>query len=352
MKFINRDNLRAWLNTLAKDRTLVAPVATTIGQRPGAASPLPKGMSTRYAKVSTTDEIAWDFERTAISPREFVFPKSECLFTIETDSDGRKTIHETVDDEERVIFGVRPCDASGLTVLDAVMLGQDPIDVSYQRRREHTSLIGLACPQMWEHCFCTSVGGSPNSSAGADIFLTEVEDGYGVEVISEKGQKLAALMSLTDVPALVLPQPQLNESFELPTAKQWVASFDDLYWERVGDRCLSCRACVYVCPTCRCFDVREETVTNSDGTQVTRSIRSWDSCQGANYRVVAGGANPRSKPGQRTRNRFFCKFYYIPENYGVEIACVGCGRCITACPVHIDISEILQEMARSEEVSS
>jgi len=350
MKFISRQNLHEWLDTLAAEITLVAPVQSTVGKRPGAAGPLPKGKSTCYARVTGASEIAWDFQRTAMSAREFVFPKSECLFTIETGEDGRKTIHEVVDDEVRVIFGVRPCDARAMRVLDAIMLDQDPADTSYRERREHTTLIGLACPEMWEDCFCTSVGGSPSSSEDVDILLTEVEGGYAVEIVTEDGQRLAERAELVDKPDLVLPEPKLNEGFRIPTAERWLDSFNDTYWERVGDRCLSCRACVYVCPTCRCFDVREETVSQPDGTQITRSIRSWDSCQGANYRVVAGGANPRSKPGQRTRNRFFCKFYYVPADYGVGVACVGCGRCITACPVHIDISEVLQDMARSEEV--
>jgi len=349
MKFISKPNLEHWLGILAQERTLVAPVKATVGERPGSAAALPAGKQSCYAIVDGIDEISWGFQRTAMSAREFVFPKSECLFTIETDEQGRKTVRESIDPEERIIFGIRPCDARAIGVLDAVML-QEPADETYRQRRERTWLIGLACNQMWDDCFCTSVGGSPNSREDVDILLTEVEDGYAVDVITDKGQELLVQAVLDEKPDLVLPEPVLNEAFDVPPTDVWIDSFNDVYWERVGDRCLSCRACVYVCPTCRCFDVREETVARPDGTRVTRSIRSWDSCQGANYRMVAGGANPRSKPGQRTRNRFFCKFHYVPVTYDVDVACVGCGRCITACPVHIDISEVLQDMAQKEVV--
>ncbi len=111
-----------------------------------------------------------------------------------------------------------------------------------------------------------------------------------------------------------------------------------------AERCLSCRVCAYVCPTCRCFDLRDEALPSDNGHERYERIRSWDSCAGDTYRRIAGGHNPRAARGERMRNRFFCKFYYYPQQYGLA-ACTGCGRCIDACPVNIDITEVLQHVA-------
>lgn len=348
MKFIETRALHEWLDRLAQDVTLIAP--TAVGPRekaPGSRNPAAQGQQVFYRPVDNSTQIAWDFTRTALSAREHFMPKTETLFTIEIGPDGKAVLHETKLERPRVFFGIRPCDARGLRVLDAVMLGQEPADVYYAQRRENTTLVGLACPQMWEDCFCNSVGGAPDAADDVDILLTQVEGGFAVQIVTEKGEKLAAGMGLQEVEGLELLQPKLNEPFALPTEQQWLASFNDVYWQRVGDRCLSCRICTYVCPTCRCFDVRDETVVTPTGERIVRRVRAWDSCQGVNYRVQAGGANPRANLEQRLRNRFYCKYYYVPIDYAAD-GCVGCGRCVTACPVNIDIREVLQDLARRE----
>jgi len=354
MKFITKQALRDWLDSLAKEVTLIAPVETDMGVMPGMTEAPSSGLNALYKPVASADEIMWDFKRTLMSIREFVWPKTETLFTIETDEEGKTVLNEVQMEGSQVIFGVRPCDGHGLRVLDAIMMEDEPVDTCYADLRAKTTLVGLACPEMWDGCFCTSIGGAPNGTQGLDMLLTEVagkgvpEDGYAVQVITEKGEKLAQGMGLQEVDDLELPEPELKEPFELPTQEQLLASFSDEYWERLGDRCISCRVCGFVCPTCRCFDVRDETITTPEGTHIKRRVRSWDSCQGQRYRVVAGGANPRAQVGQRACNRFFCKSYYVPTDYDVPFACVGCGRCIVACPVNIDISEALRDVAQRE----
>ena len=117
-------------------------------------------------------------------------------------------------------------------------------------------------------------------------------------------------------------------------------------WRRHGERCLSCRICTYVCPTCRCFDVADRVVAERSGVTHIERIRVWDACTSTNYRRAAGGHNSRpTKPG-RIRNRFFCKFCYYPEDFGA-LGCVGCGRCIVSCPVDIDITEVMRDVAKA-----
>jgi sulfhydrogenase subunit beta (sulfur reductase) len=329
MKLTDRTNLRNWLDALAERYTLIAP-------RWEAGDLL-------YQKVTGSQEIAFDYERTVLSPKTFLLPDTQTLLEIKKRAEVVELV-EPPPEEEQVLFGIRPCDARGLRVLDALLLGRSPADADYAARRARTTLIGLACPQLWEDCFCTSLGGAPDDATDMDLMLYASGDEYWVQVVTEKGGALLEWLSArdTDRPAPV----SARSGTEVPVLppEGWAALFDDAYWRRLGDRCLSCRACTYVCPTCRCFDVRDTTVAAGPGTAHIERLRAWDSCLAAAYRRIAGGHNPRPTVAQRLRNRFYCKFYYSPEGFDV-VACVGCGRCIAVCPAGIDISEMLAEVS-------
>jgi len=136
-----------------------------------------------------------------------------------------------------------------------------------------------------------------------------------------------------------------GDSVPVLAQEEWDKLFDNEYWQRLAERCLSCHACTYICPTCRCFDVRDDTTAGGPGYALIHRLRAWDSCMAAAYRRIAGGHNPRPDKTQRLRNRYYCKFCYSPHDFGT-VACVGCGRCIAVCPVGIDIAEMLADVAR------
>lgn len=324
MKLLNQTQLNEWLDSLAEELTLVAPVDL-------------EG-KLLYREVGGSNEIAWGFERTDMSPKTWLFPATEPILSVEQ---GAETLINSMPDPvPTVVFGLRPCDARGVLAVDALFLDKEPSDGRYASHRQATTLVGLACPQMWDSCFCTVVGGAPNSTEGLDILLTEVDDGYAVQVLSEKGANLAANMSGEDKD-VTLPKPKLAEG--LPTLRpndEWPAIFEEVFWQRLGDRCLGCRTCTFVCPACRCFDVRDEVVSFWPGGRVIHRLRAWDACTISNYRRIAGGHNPRPTQASRLRNRFYCKFMYYPQDFG-PLGCVGCGRCIDACPVDIDILEVI-----------
>lgn len=294
-----------------------------------------------YRPLRSRSEITWDFGRPVVSVKEFFFPPTERLFTMSR-SGGHIQLTETLPQGNVILFGVRPCDARGLRSLDA-LFGSDPPDPHYCSRREHTILMGLTCNAMGPSCFCRSVGGAPDDTTGVDIALTEVESGYAIRATTEKGDALLRELAIVEVNGAP-PRPALNEPIPIPDELAWLPQFGDEYWARVSERCLSCRACAYVCPTCRCFDVRDERFASDPEGEAFERIRCWESCAGENYRRIAGGHNPRSETGQRLRNRFFCKFDYSPVRYGVA-ACTGCGRCIDVCPVGVDITEVLAHLA-------
>lgn len=325
---VSQPELNEWLDGIAAQRTLIAPrdVSGVV----------------LYRRVGKSQEIAKNFTRPLLSIKEVFFPPTERLFTI-TKTGQEVHLEETFPEWETVVFGVRPCDARGLRMLDAAFLNTDPVDSYYARRRENTTLIGLACKEMGETCFCTSVGVQPHDGRDVDIMLHETNKGYLIEAITEKGRFLIPKDTWKETEDN-FQQSAISGRFTVLQQGTWPEHFNDAYWAKISERCLSCRACAYVCPTCRCFAVRDEVLAPGEFER----IRCWDACAGENYRRVAGGHKPRAEKSERLRNRFFCKFYYYPRQYslGTASACTGCGRCIEVCPAGVDITEMLMDLEK------
>jgi sulfhydrogenase subunit beta (sulfur reductase) len=330
---LSKNSLIHWLDQIASQMRLIAPrdIAGNI----------------LYRLVNNAAEITWDYTRPVLSIKDVFFPPTEVLFTIEKIGN-EVNIRETSPEGEQVLFGVRPCDAHGLQALDALFIATQPIDPYYMRRRENTILVGLGCPEMGATCFCTTMGGAPDDPRHMDLMLHAIEDVYLLDIVTEKGAFLLERYPLVVEPGIqpgTFIRPEITtERLSYPALDCWPEHFNQPYWEEIAERCLSCRACAYVCPTCRCFDVRDEFQSEQGDNKIYERIRCWDSCAGEAYRQIAGGHNPRAAKGERLRNRFYCKYYYFPQQYG-PAACTGCGRCIDVCPAGVDITEILQFMA-------
>ncbi len=321
-KVISRDNLLSWLQRLLGERVVIAPVSS-------------EGLIL-FQKASRVEEIILDFDQTVLSAKDAFLRASEVLFVAE-EEDGQTRLVPTSVDEEVVLFGIHPCDAKGIALIDKPLL-QAPADDLYRQHRAKTTLIGLACEQARPECFCTSMGTAPNDPSNMDIMLTRVGDDYIVEAITDKGQ--AGLPADLIVESDLAP-PSPPSCSPLPSEGIVAAmrkSFDAPYWGRVADRCLHCNTCAYVCPTCYCFDIRDY----RDKANIER-VRSWESCQSPGFTRLAGGHDPRGNKGDKMRQRFAHKLLYFPEEFG-DIACVGCGRCVRYCPVNIDIREIITDI--------
>jgi ferredoxin len=327
MKVITRNKLTVWLEKAISNSHVIAPVDN-------------EGKLV-YREISSSDQIAWKFKRTDMSPKTWFFPMSEAILNI---NQGAQTkISAPPAPEKKILFAVRPCDARSALALDALFLEKEPIDSQYARHRESVTLIGLSCPEMGASCFCTVVGGSPDGTDGLDILLTEIEDGYAVEIFTDKGKQLFAGLAI-DEKEITLEKPKVNENLPvLRKSEEWQDLFNDLYWKQLSNSCISCRTCSFVCPACRCYDVRDELVVIKPDSRQIERLRAWDACTSSGYRRIAGGHNPRDTQEKRLRNRFFCKFMYYPQDFG-PLGCVGCGRCIDACPVGINILEVIENV--------
>ena len=323
--YLSRDDLLRWLDQLLRERILLAPVRVQ--------------ELTLFQPVSKVEEVTLDFGNTTLSPKGWFLPPTETLFSMQS-NDGQPQLVPSIIEKDAVIFGLRPCDAKGIALMDGPFL-REPSDTLYQEHRARTSLIGLSCRRVQPECFCTSVGSAPNDSSHVDILLTEIENGYIVQVITEKGKALLP-KTLVESEQALPPPPELQPVPTKEVTRAVREFFNNPYWERLADRCLHCNICAYVCPTCYCFDMRDY----SNKGKLER-VRSWDSCQSAGFTRIAGGYDPRTAKGARLRQRFAHKLLYFPEEFQ-DIACVGCGRCVKSCPVNIDIREVMSDLEQLE----
>lgn len=323
MEFIGRESLKRWLTALLDKYQVVAPV-------------LVEG-NHLFRAVFSPEEIAWDYYNSVVPPKELIFPLTESLFTLEYEN-GVPQIQEPVIDRQTVVFGLRPCDARAIAMLDASFLN-DPVDTPYARRRALVTLVGWACVRPEAPCFCVNIGGAPNGTDGLDVLMTEGTDGYFVQPVTEKGKAVLEGAELNQTDA-VPPEPAPLPVFSTAGITERLPEvFLSPMWQQQVEACISCKICTFLCPTCYCFDVRDR----RDGEAVER-MRCWDSCQGAHFSKIAGGYNPRSTKTARWKQFFYHKYLYYPERFGGVVACVGCARCVRKCPVNIDIREVVRDL--------
>jgi sulfhydrogenase subunit beta (sulfur reductase) len=292
-------------------------------------------------------QLRLDVLRPRRSIKEYLFPMTETLFEF---SRGGETVDiqaREKDLPDTVIWGCRPCDARSLTLLDRVF-GDEVRDEGYFARREKTTIVAAACEEPDEFCFCTSVGGSPASEEGSDLLLRRQKDGnFQAKALTEKGEALLREFEAffeEASPDLAEP-PQVEARFDPAEVKERVDSsgfFDSEIWNEVGLACLGCGTCAFVCPTCHCFDIVDES-TLSEG----RRIKNWDSCGFGLFTKEAAGHNPRATQPARYRQRVMHKFSYIPTRYQL-LGCVGCGRCSVRCPAGIDIATVVDCLGHAE----
>ena len=297
-----------------------------------------------FDQITKPSEMNIDFCKSEIPPKNLLFHQTETLFKF---TPGTKAKIESVDvDEKKVIFGIRPCDAKSIAILDHAFKG-DYEDPYFLSRRENTTLVGLSCNKPEINCFCTSFDDSPASSKYVDILLTDIGDKYYVEMNNEKGKQLTKGMSNLFKPVKENDAKKKKEvekkAIDIISRHQKTNGivekldkiFENPFWKEVAFKCVGCGTCTYLCPTCHCFDIQDE-ITLTNGARV----RVWDTCMNPEYTLQASGYNPRPARTNRVKNRIYHKYNYYPKNFDV-IACVGCGRCIDLCPVNIDIIDVV-----------
>ena len=301
--------------------------------------------------------------KTVRSAKDFFFPKTEHMVSYEmkgkeiTVNDPRKEI------EDFVIFGVRACDAVGFTVIDNVYLNMNPVDSYYKNRRDHGTVITLACNEPAKTCFCSTYGidaslnADKNGSKG-DVSAWLSGDKYFFEANTEKGkafiEKSKSVLKDEDAKPVDSLKKEISDKIEkLPFAhldlskfqgKDMLKIFNSKIWEKVSEPCVGCGTCTYVCPTCMCFDVRDFKTNNG-----IRQIRCWDSCMFNDFTQMAA-ENPRHTQKERSRQRFMHKLMYYPMAHEGLFSCVGCGRCLESCPVNMNVVKVIKAVQEVDDI--
>jgi ferredoxin len=311
----------------------------------------------RFSRIRSAKEISFRYVNTKLPVKELFFPQREVLFRF--NSKDPSGVERTASGVERVVLGVRPCDAAALTLFDKVFLDPKLVDPYYAERRKKATLVGLACNAPADTCFCTALGMGPHSTRGLDLLLVDLGNRYLARPATEKGEKLVsacpeAKKADTDEADVLADKarditefgPANSDCVPSPPdmnklAGQLEAAFEHEVWQELSLPCVNCGVCTYVCPTCHCFDVTDEE-HHDQGAR----IRTWDSCQFSLFTKHASGHNPRPTGRDRMRQRTLHKFRYYPKTYG-EVLCVGCGRCITECPAGIDLRETIETLRKA-----
>lgn len=340
IRFVSADGLPAFLAYLSKDgRRVLAPVEKPADKKSVVFEPWQEGQAFTLAKATVPAKAA-------------VLPQCETLVTYKKIKDPQDPgkVNLTLDDspeaQPTVIFACRPCDAKGYAVLDRPYLHGPYADPYYQARREQLTVITLTCPRGCNTCFCHFVGGGPASPTGSDVLMTEIEDGFVLQALSARGEAILAESGLVDgsdrMGKVKAARKAANDSlvpspnWQVEEVRRKVAErFTDLeFWQRQTERCISCGACTYFCPTCYCFTITDEGEAVSE--RGGRRLRSWDNCMSSLFTREASGHNPRVAKAARMRNRVSHKYSTYPETWGF-FSCSGCGRCISNCPTGMDI---------------
>ncbi|MCK4275506.1 MAG: 4Fe-4S dicluster domain-containing protein [Phycisphaerae bacterium] len=291
-----------------------------------------------FGPLNSASQLRLDYDVTLLPPKKYLIPPREVLvdFTLGSSPTARPHIDEP---EPAVLIGVHPYDMIAINQLDRLMLETNG-DPNYLARREALTIIGIDPVRASERAFWAAMGCDVVES-GFDLWLTDIGGAYVAQVGSVKGASLLdSCAEASDATEKQLrARSEVREKLKGMGAADKVCfrpaqlpgllrnSFEHEIWAEQAAKCLSCGACNLVCPTCYCFDVKDE--VDLSGKTVQR-YRVWDGCVLEDFAKVAGDENFRHQRLQRYRHRFYRKGMYLYDKYG-HIACVGCGRCAAAC---------------------
>ena len=302
----------------------------------------------RYRLRRRDDDALFGYAVGPHSWKKFLHPPVQRLWQAVRNGEAVTIVPEKPSEERFAFIGVRACELKAIAIQDRVLMGGAFADAEYRSRRERAFLVAVNCGTAGGTCFCASMNSGPKAAAGFDLALTELLGGGERRFLAEAGSApgeavLAGLPRRDATPAEIAAAEAVVARTQAGMGREMRA--DDLHdlllghldhprWDQVAERCLTCGNCTMVCPTCFCSSV--EDASDLTGAETSRS-RRWDSCFTMDFSYIHGGS---VRPSARARYRQWMthKLATWIDQFGSS-GCVGCGRCITWCPVGIDITE-------------
>jgi sulfhydrogenase subunit beta (sulfur reductase) len=363
---ISVDGLRALIEALRRQgRRVVAPTvadAAVIYDAIDSLDQLPRGVTDeqeagRYKLTQRDDGAYFGYAVGPHSWKKYLHEPILRLWRAERKGSEVRVEAEAVEPKNYAFLGVRACELNAIAIQDRVLMGGDYVDPHYKAQREGAFIVAVNCGKAGGTCFCVSMNAGPQVTQGFDLALTELISESAHEFLVEVGSAAGAEV-LAELPRRPARQEDMDaaDSVVVRTAASMgrhmpeedvpallMRSLQHPRWQEVAQRCLSCANCTMVCPTCFCTSVEEH--NDLAGVESSRS-RRWDSCFTMDYSYIHGGS-VRSSVLSRYRQWMTHKLATWHEQFGSS-GCVGCGRCITWCPVGIDITEETQAISASE----
>ncbi|NQT20293.1 MAG: 4Fe-4S dicluster domain-containing protein [Planctomycetes bacterium] len=344
------DEESSHMNQLVLPKTNVPRLVDNLRKSYRVFGPVPRGNSSAFVELDDAAELQLDYTTTILPPKKLVLPAQEELLEFNTQT--WQAREPEPDTKPVAALGVHPCDMQGILRLDFVFR-KGQAESNYFDRRDRMLFIGTSCNPD-ESCFCSAVG-TNKFDEGFDLFLTDIGQSYLVSILTDRGREVLKGLGTKAADEIDLNEmAKARERCSTHAGGQMQPSASTLpllakdgedaaLWEDIGSRCLACGTCNLVCPTCYCFDVRDE--LNLDLKSGKRS-RFWDSCQLDEFAEVAGGESFRKERSNRQKHRFNRKFRYLAGEYGAPF-CVGCGRCIRQCVAKISILETANDLEKA-----
>lgn len=336
MKKMKKNLLPDLLSAVAKETSLYLPIKWDDGK-------------TRYSEYFD-GAVYSDALKTVRSAKDFFLPQVENISKYKVSGGKIEVIDEARKNEDFIVFGVRGCDCASFDLMDRVFLA-DPVDTFYEERRNHATIVTVACSRPGQSCFCGTFD-IDASEPGGDATVWFSDDEIYIKPNSEKGERFVslagALLDDCDDSCADGEKEKIKDNLaRLPLAglkpddarDRMMEVFNSEKWEKLSESCLGCGSCTFVCPTCQCYDIKEFKAT--DGT--VHRFTCWDSCMYSDFTLMAGG-QPRTTQLQRFRQRFMHKLVYYPMNNDGLYLCVGCGRCLESCPINMNIVKVMKAL--------
>lgn len=307
----------------------------------------------RYRLVRRDDDAWFGYVVGPQSWKKYLFPPLATLLTSQRTEAGWRMEAPDEAPPRHAILGARACEVAAIAIQDRVFAGGQYVDPLYVARRQNLFVVAVQCTQAASTCFCSSMGTGPECRRGFDLALTELPSGFLLSVGSAAGQSLAQELPLREatseeisegVQRRAVADSQISRRLDTEGIRELLLNnLEHERWNEVASRCLSCSNCTMVCPTCFCSTVEE--VTDLTGDQASRQ-RRWDSCFNMDLAYLNGTT---ARPTIRSRYRQWLthKLASWHDQFG-ESGCVGCGRCLTWCPVGIDLTEEVAAIRRTD----